>query len=292
MNTAPRRQLRGLPQGLCPFPCAAPPRRRASCRLCPRCRLCPLCLSLRHLCGCLSAADDDNTHAALPKHTVPDAGQARYYDSSRRHRGRSAVHGGRVVVVLSPSLSPSVGGGGTLSRRLCRRAVCRRQPFPPHSLGCRSVLCGQSGSAPSLHPRGARGGMCGEQPTCRLALGGTHGTAGSERALSVGAHFVCLHRRCSARGGTTAWPGKPAASVICLPVPLSLLASLALPLPVLSPVVSPAGDVHDRPRGPRASTCACFIHGRHSHRTAVLGVLLAGACTSMNMHIPRGTSLT
>ena len=291
MSTVPRRQLRGLPQGLCPFPCAAPPRRRASCRLCPRCRLCPLCLSLRRLCGCLSAADDDNTHAALPKHTVPDAGQARYYDSSRRRRGRW-LSMGRVVVVLSPSLSPSVGGGGMLSRRLCRRAVCRRQPFPPHSLGCRSVLCGQSGSAPSLHPRGTRGGMCGEQPTCRLALGGTHGTAGSERALSVGAHFVCLHRRCSARGGTTAWPGKPAASVIYLPVPLSLLASLALPLPVLSPVVSPAGDVHDRPRGPRASTCACFIHGRHSHRTAVLGVLLAGACTSMNMHIPRGTSLT
>jgi hypothetical protein len=107
-------------------------------------------------------------------------------------------------LLSSLPLSPSVGGGGMLSRRLCRRAVCRRQPFPPHSLGCRSVLCGQSGSAPSLHPRGARGGMCGEQPTCRLALGGTHGTAGSERALSVGAHFVCLHRRCSARGGTTA----------------------------------------------------------------------------------------
>ena len=158
MSTVPRRQLRGLPQELCPFPCAAPPRRRASCRLCPRCRLCPLCLSLRHLCGCLSAADDDNTHAALPKHTVPDAGQARYYDSSRRRRGRW-LSMGRVVVVLSPSLSPSVGGGGMLSRRLCRRAVCRRQPFPPHSLGCRSVLCGRSGSAPSLHPRGARGGM-------------------------------------------------------------------------------------------------------------------------------------
>jgi len=193
MSTVPRRQLRGLPQGLCPFPCAAPPRRRASCRLCPRCRLCPLCLSLRHLCVCLSAADDDNAHAALPNHTAPDAGQARYYDSSRRQRGRSAVHGGRVVVVLSPSLSPSVGGGGTLSRRLCRRAVCRRQPFPPHSLGCRSVLCGRSGSAPSLHPRGARGGMCGEQPTCRLALGGTHRTAGSELALSVGAHFGVPH---------------------------------------------------------------------------------------------------
>ena len=202
MSTVPQRQLRGLPQGLCPFPCAAPPRRRASCRLCPRCRLCPLCLSLRHLCGCLSAANDDNTHAVLPKHTVPDAGQARYYNSSRRRRGRWRwLSMGRVVVVLSPSLSPSVGGGGMLSRRLCRRAVCRRQPFPPHSLGCRSVLCGQSGSAPSLHPRGTRGGMCGEQPTCRLALGGKHGTAGSERALSVGAHFVCLHRRCSARAG-------------------------------------------------------------------------------------------
>ena len=270
MSTVPRQQIRGLPQELCLFLCATPPHRRASCRLCPRCRLCPLCLSLRHLCGCLSAADDDNTHAALPKHTVPDAGQARYYDSSRRHRGRSAVHGGRVVVVLSPSLSPSVGGGGTLSRRLCRRAVCRRQPFPPHSLGCRSVLCGQSGSAPSLHPRGARGGMCGEQPTCRLALGGTHGTAGSERALSVGAHFVCLHRRRSARGGTTAWPGKPAASVIYLPVPLSLLASLALPLPVLSPVVSPAGDVHGRPRGPRAST--------HAPASSTGGTLIAQQC--------------
>ena len=44
--------------------------------------------------------------------------------------------------------------------------------------------------------------------------------------------------------------------------------------------------------GPRAPTFACFIHGRHSHRTAVLGVLLAGACTSMNIHMPRGTSLT
>ena len=168
MNTVPRRQLRGLPQGLCPFPCAAPPRRRASCRLCPRCRLCPLCLSLRHLCGCLSAADDDNAHAALPNPTVPDAGQARYYDSSRRRRGRWLFMG-RVVVLLSPSLAPSVGGGGMLSRRLCRRAVCRRQPFPPHSLGCRSVLCVHSGSAPSLYPRGTRGGMCGEQPTCRLA---------------------------------------------------------------------------------------------------------------------------
>ena len=190
MNTVPRLQIRGLPQGLCPFLCAAPPHRRASCRLCPRCRLCPLCLSLRRLCGCLSAADDDNTHAALPTHTVPDARQARYYNSSRRRRGRW-LSMGRVVVVLSPSpsLSPSVGGGGMLSRRLCRRAVCRRQPFPPHSLGCRSVLCDQSGSAPSLHPRGTRGGMCGEQPICRLALGGTHGTAGSERALSVGAHF-------------------------------------------------------------------------------------------------------
>ena len=180
-----------------------PPRRRASCRLCPRCRLCPLCLSLRHLCVCLSAADDDNAHAALPTHTVPDAGQARYYDSSRRRRGRW-LSMGRVVVVLSPSLSPYVGGGGMQPRRLCRRAVCRRQPFPPHSLGCRSVLCGRSGSAPSLHPRGARGGVCGEQLTCRLALGGTHRTAGSERALSVGAHCVCLHRRCSARGGITA----------------------------------------------------------------------------------------
>ena len=131
------------------------------------------------------------SHAALPKHTVPDAGQARHFDSSRRRRGRW-LSMGRVVVVLSPSLSPSVGGGGMLSRRLRRRAVCRRQPFPPHSLGCRSVLCVQSGSAPSLHPRGTRGGMCGEQPTCRLALGGTHGTAGSERALSVGAHFFCV----------------------------------------------------------------------------------------------------
>ena len=199
MNTVPRQQLRGLPKGLCPFPCAAPPRRRAPCRLCPRRRPCPWCLSLRRLCGCLSAADDDNTHAALPTHTVPDAGQARYYDSSRRRRGRW-LSMGRVVVVPSPF----VGGGGMLPRRLCRRAVCRRQPFPPHSLGCRSVLCGRSGSAPSLHPRGARGGMCGEQPTCRLALGGTHRTAGSERALLVGAHFVCLHRCYSARGGITA----------------------------------------------------------------------------------------
>ena len=191
MNTVPRRQLRGLPQGLCPFPCAAPPRRRASCRLCPRCRLCPLCLSLRHLCGCLSAANDDNTHAALPKHTVPDAGQARYYNSSRRRRGRW-LSMGRVVVVLSPSLSPSVRGGGMLSRRLCRRAVCRRQPFPPHSLGCRSVLCGQSGSAPSLHPRGTRGGMCGEQPTCRLALGAhTELLAASVRCRWVRTLCVC-----------------------------------------------------------------------------------------------------
>ena len=169
---------------------------------------------------------------------------------------------------------------------LSARCVSAPAPLPSHSLGCRSVLSNQSGSAPSLHPRGTRGGMCGEQPACRLALGGTHRTAGSERALSVGAHFVCLHRRRSACGGTTAWPGKPAASVI------SLLAPLALHLPVRLPVVSPAGDVHGRPRGPRAPTCACFIHGRHSHRTAVQGVLLAGACTSMNIHIPRGTSLT
>ena len=70
-NREPHEQLPGLLS-----PCY---RRRAgtSARtLCPRCRLCPLCLSLRHLCGCLSAADDDNAHAALPNHTVPDAGHS------------------------------------------------------------------------------------------------------------------------------------------------------------------------------------------------------------------------
>ena len=122
------------------------------------------------------------------------------------------------LLLSSLPLSLPLWGVVACCRVDCVDAPCvGASPFPPHSLGCRSVLCGQSGSAPSLPPRGTRGGMCGEQPTCRLALGGTHGTAGSERALSVGAHFVCLHRRCSARGGTTAGPEKPAASVIYLP---------------------------------------------------------------------------
>ena len=202
MSTVPRQQIRGLPQGLCPFPCAAPPRRRASCRLCPLPPLPVVSLTSAPVWLSVCSRRRQRPRRTAQPHTGPDAGQARYYDSSRRRRGRWLSMGR--IVVLSPSLSPSVGGGGMLSRRLCRRAVCRRQPFPPHSLGCRSVLCGQSGSAPSLHPRGARGGVCGEQPTCRLALGGTHGTAGSERALSVGAHFVCLHRCYSARGGITA----------------------------------------------------------------------------------------
>ena len=130
MNTVPRRQIRGLPQELCPFPCAAPPRRRASCRLCPRCRLCPLCLSLRHLGGCLSAADDDNTHAALPKPTVPDAGQARYYDSSRRRRGRW-LSMGRVVVVLSPSLSLCGGWWHAAASIVSTRRVSAPALSPP-----------------------------------------------------------------------------------------------------------------------------------------------------------------
>ena len=192
---------------------------------------CPWCLSLWRLCGCLSAADDDNTHAALPEHTGPDAGQVRGTATGTTAAGGGGCPWAGLLLSSLPLFLPLWGVvAAILSRRLCRRAVChRRQPFPPHSLGCRSVLCGQSGSALSLRPRGARGGVCGEQPTCRLALGGTHGTSGSEYALSVGAHFVCLRRRCSARGGTTAWPGKPAASVIYLPVPLSLLASTKQP---------------------------------------------------------------
>ena len=135
----------------------------------------------------------------LPNPTVSDAGQARYYDSSRRRRGRSAVHLGRVVTVLS--LFPSVGGGGCRVDFVDALHVGARVLSPPPPW-CRSVIL----VPPSL------------PPSCRQL------------------------------------------------------------------VVSPAGDVHDQPRGPRASTCACFTHERHSHRTAVLGVLLAGARTSINVH--------
>ena len=72
------------------------------------------------------------------------------------------------------------------------------------------------------------------------------------------------------------FPPTPSVSV-CHP-------GLSLSPPVLLPVVSPAGDVHDQPRGPRASTCACFTHGRCPHRTAVLGALLVGARTSISIH--------
>ena len=203
MSTVPRRQLRGLPQELCPFPCTTPPRRRAPHVAYVRAAAFAPCAS--HSGTCVSVCLQPTTTTPTPHCPTPQ-----FLTPGRRGTTTAAAAAGGVgcpwagSLLSSLPLSPSVGGGGMLSRRLCRRAVCRRQPFPPHSLGCRSVLCGQSGSASSLHPRGARGGMCGEQPTCRLALGGTHGTAGSERALSVGAHFVCLHRRCSARGGITA----------------------------------------------------------------------------------------
>ena len=179
----------------------------ASCRLvsplsalplCPRCHSCP---GASHFGASVDVCLQPTTTTPtprLPNPTVSDAGQARYYDSSRRRRGRSAVHLGRVVTVLS--LFPSVGGGG-----------CRVDFVDALHVGARVL-------SPPL-------------PWCR--------------------------------------------SVILVPPSLP---------PVLSPVVSPAGDVHDQPRGPRASTCACFTHERHSHRTAVLGVLLAGARTSINVH--------
>ena len=124
-NREPHEQLPGLLS-----PCY---RRRAgtSARtLCPRCRLCPLCLSLRHLCGCLSAADDDNAHAALPNPTVPDAGQARYYDSSRRRRGQR-LSMGRVVVVLSPSLSLCGGWWHAVASIVSTRRVSAPALSPP-----------------------------------------------------------------------------------------------------------------------------------------------------------------
>ena len=121
----------------------------------------------------------------------------------------------------------------------CVDAPCvGASPFPPTPSGV-GLSC-----AASLVPR---------PPFTRVGREAACAVNNPHAALRWGAHtelleasvhcrwvrtFVSLHRRCSARGGTTAWPGKPAASVICLPVPVSLLASLALPLPVLSPVVS------------------------------------------------------
>ena len=174
MSTVPRRQLRSLPQGLCPFPCAAPPRRRASRR---RVRAAALTPGASHSGACVAVCLQPTTTTP-----IPHCPSKQFLTPGRRGTTTAAAAAGggrlfmgRVVVVLSPSLSPYVCGGWwhaaasiVSTRRVSAPALS------PHSLGCRSVLCGQSGSAPSLHPRGARGGMCGEQPTCRLALGGTH----------------------------------------------------------------------------------------------------------------------
>ena len=94
-----------------------------------------MCLSLRHLCGCLSAANDDNTHAALPTHTVPDAGQARYYDSSRRRRGRWLSMGVGSLLSSLP-LSLPLWGVVACCRVDCVDAPCvGASPFPPTPSG-------------------------------------------------------------------------------------------------------------------------------------------------------------
>ena len=49
-------------------------------------------------------------------------------------------------------------------------------------------------------------------------------------------------------------------------------------------VVSPTGNVHDRPRGPSSPTCVCSTTGG-TLIVLVLGVSPAGVCTSMNIHI-------
>ena len=145
---------------------------------------------------------------------------------------------------------PSCGQGLHARAGGCRLWMCRASPRHHAQIRVRLAPCSATPTSLVLRPLFTR---VGREAAC--AVNNPHAVVrcgadkelleASVRCLSVGAHTVCLHNRHSVRGGTTAWPGKPAASasVIYLLVPLSLLASPALSLPVLSPVVSPAGNV-------------------------------------------------